>query len=130
MLRPQDNGVRECKRLDGLWEFAADLSGVGRAQEWWRGALAGARPMPVPASYNDVPVDSQLHDHVGDVWYQRTAFVPAGWSERRILLRFDAATHRATVWVDETQVASHEGGYTPFEADITDHVTPGQAIRI
>ena len=46
------------------------------------------------------------------------------------MLRFDAATHRAVVWVDETQVAEHEGGYTPFEADITDLVEPGGEIRI
>lgn len=130
MLRPQDNGIRECKRLDGLWGFATDPGGVGRTQEWWRSSLPGARPMPVPASYNDVPVAAEIHDHVGDVWYQRTVFVPAGWTERRILLRFDAATHRATVWVDDTEVVSHEGGYTPFEADITDQVTPGQPFRI
>ncbi|NUU20778.1 MAG: beta-glucuronidase, partial [Streptomycetaceae bacterium] len=43
---------------------------------------------------------------------------------------FDAATHRAVVWVDDVQVAEHEGGYTPFEADVTDHVTPGEPARI
>jgi hypothetical protein len=36
-----------------------------------------------------------------------------------IVLRFDAATHRATAWVGDTQVVEHEGGYTPFEADVT-----------
>jgi beta-glucuronidase len=129
MLGPQDNGVRECKRLDGLWQFVADPDGVGRAEKWWRRPLHGARSMPVPASYNDLLVAPEVHDHVGDVWYQQTVFVPAGWSQRRIL-RFDAATHRATVWVDDTEVVSHEGGYTPFEVDVTRHTTPAQAIQI
>src|SRR4029077_8379945 len=35
------------------------------------------------------------------------------------VLRFDSATHRAVVWVGDTQVAQHEGGYTPVEADVT-----------
>ncbi|MGZ8648010.1 MAG: sugar-binding domain-containing protein [Solirubrobacteraceae bacterium] len=46
------------------------------------------------------------------------------------MLRFDAATHRAVVWLDDTQVAEHEGGYTPFEADVTDIVEPGAEHRV
>jgi beta-glucuronidase len=130
MLRPQDNGVRETKRLDGLWSFAVDEAGVGRDEGWWRADLPDARPMPVPASYNDVVVDRDVHDHVGDVWYQRTVFVPQGWEGRRIVLRFDAATHRATVWVGDEAVAEHEGGYTPFEADITGVAHPGEELRV
>ncbi len=34
MLRPQDNAVRETKRLDGLWDFAVDHDGVGRDEGW------------------------------------------------------------------------------------------------
>lgn len=75
-------------------------------------------------------VDRGLHDHVGDVWYQRDARIPRGWRGERILLRFDAACHRATVWVDDTEVVSHEGGYTPFQADITDVVEAGGEHRI
>src|SRR5271169_612636 len=130
MLRPQDNAARETKRLDGLWEFTADVRGVGRDQGWWRAPLVDPIPMPVPSSYNDVPVDPAVHDHVGDVWYQRTLFVPRGWEGRRVVLRFDAATHRAGVWVGDTLVVSHEGGYTPFEADITDVADPGAPTRI
>ena len=130
MLRPQDNATRETKRLDGLWDFVADPDGVGRDQGWWRAALSGARPMPVPSSYNDVLADSALHDHVGDVWYQRTVFVPRGWEGQRVVLRFDAATHRAVVWVDDARVAEHEGGYTPFEADVSALVDPGEPIRL
>src|SRR5580658_3354410 len=120
MLRPQDNARREARRLDGLWDFVVDTQGVGRDQGWWRGPLVNPTPMPVPSSYNDILVDPAVHDHVGDVWYQRTIFAPRGWDGQRIVLRFDAATHRASVWVDDTHVVSHEGGYTPFEADITE----------
>ncbi len=130
MLRPQDNEVRETKRLDGLWDFAIDARGEGRDRGWWRAALPGAVPMPVPSSYNDLLVDRAVHDHVGDAWYQRTVFVPKSWEDERVVLRFDAATHRCAVWVDDTLVAEHEGGYTPFEADITPLCARGRALRI
>jgi beta-glucuronidase len=84
----------------------------------------------VPASYNDVFPGADLRNHVGDVWYQTLARVPAGWRGARIVLRFDAATHGAVVWVGDTQVMEHDGGYTPFEADVTDLVEPGGEIRI
>jgi beta-glucuronidase len=130
MLRPQDNSSRETKRLDGIWSFALDGAGAGRAEGWWRAALPDALPMPVPSSFNDVVADPKVHDHVGDVWYQRSVVVPRGWTGQRIMLRFDAATHRAVVWVADTCVAEHEGGYTPFEADVTTLVQPGQEFRL
>jgi beta-glucuronidase len=130
MLRPKDTATRERKSLDGLWRFAFDAEGAGRDQEWWKGALTNARDVAVPASYNDLFADPSARDHVGDVWYQTLVRVPRGWSGQRIVLRFDAATHRAVVWVDDTQVAEHEGGYTPFEADLSGHVAPGEEIRV
>src|SRR6516225_9621291 len=83
MLRPQDNEIRDTKRLDAIWDFAIDANGVGRDQGWWRGPLPAATPMPVPSSFNDVPVDPAVHDHVGDAWYQRRVFVPKGWHGQR-----------------------------------------------
>lgn len=130
MLRPQDSATRERKSLDGLWAFRLDAEGVGRAAGWWHGPLPGARPMAVPASYNDILASSEAYDHVGDAWYQTTVRVPRGWDGQRVVLRFDSATHRAVVWVDEVQVAVHEGGYTPFEADLTAHVAAGQEVRV
>ena len=46
------------------------------------------------------------------------------------MLRFDAATHRGTAWVNGTEVVEHAGGYTPFEADITEVVELGAENRI
>jgi len=130
VLRPQDTSTRERKILSGLWQFALDADGRGRADAWFSASLREAREMAVPASFNDIAADAAVRDYFGDVWYQRTAWVPRGWQGARIVLHFESATHRATVWVGEQQVAFHEGGYTPFEADITDHVTAGEEVRI
>jgi beta-glucuronidase len=130
MLRPRDTPTRERRSLNGLWDFALDTSSEGRSAGWWKQRLAGARQIPVPASYNDILLEPDVHDHVGDAWYQTNVRVPAGWRGERIVLRFDSATHRAAVWVDERQVAEHEGGYTPFEAEITELVEAGGEVRI
>jgi beta-glucuronidase len=86
--------------------------------------------MAVPASFNDIVTDPAVRDYFGDLWYQTTVRVPRGWTGQRIVLHFESATHRATVWVDDAEVVSHEGGYTPFEADVTAHVRPGEEARV
>jgi beta-glucuronidase len=130
MLAPRDTPTRERKSLDGLWRFVLDADAVGRRNGWYERPLAGAREIPVPSSYNDVFPEAEVHDHVGDAWYQTTVRVPRGWAGERIVLRFGSATHRAVMWVDGTRVAEHEGGFTPFEADITGVVQPGAECRI
>jgi len=130
MLRPRDTATRERKSLDGLWSFRLDAQGAGRDERWFAGPLADAVEVPVPASYNDIFADGDVRDHVGDAWYQTTVRVPRGWAGERIVLRFDAATHAADVWLGETLVATHEGGYTPFEADVTELVTAGEEYLV
>jgi len=130
VLRPQDTATRERKRLDALWRFSLDPAGQGRSDRWFAGPLADAREMPVPASFNDIVADPAVREYFGDLWYQTTVRVPRGWDGRRIVLHFESATHRATVWVGDTEVVSHEGGYTPFEADITAHVRAGEPARV
>lgn len=130
MLAPRESRSRECRRLDGLWHFRFDPAGEGTAGHWWQGLLPEAREMAVPASFNDLVTDAAEREHVGDVWYQREVWVPASWQGRRIVLRCDAATHHATVWANGTEVASHSGGYTPFEADITALAPCGELLRL
>jgi beta-glucuronidase len=130
VLRPTETATRERKPLGGLWRFALDPTDTGRGEQWFKRPLPGKREAPVPASYNDLFADTAIRDHVGDAWYQTAVRVPARWAGERIVLRFDSATHRAVVWLDDTQVAEHEGGYTPFEADVTEFVRPGAEHRI
>jgi beta-glucuronidase len=86
--------------------------------------------VPVPASFNDVFADASIRDYVGEVWYETAVRVPERWADGRIVLRFDAATHRGTAWINGTQVVEHAGGYTPFEADVTEVVELGAENRI
>jgi beta-glucuronidase len=130
MLRPQDTATRERKPLTGLWRFRLDPAGDGRTAEWFTRPLAEAREMPVSASFNDIAADAAVRDHVGDVWYQTTVRVPRGWDGQRVVLHFESATHRATAWVNDAEVVSHEGGYTPFEAEVTRHIQAGEEARI
>jgi beta-glucuronidase len=130
MLSPRESSTRERVALDGLWRFALDPEGRGRSERWWARTLPGDTEVPVPASFNAVLPGREAHHHIGDVWYQRVIRAPRGWDGERIVLRVDAATHRAVVWVGDMQVAEHEGGYTPFEADVTEHVRAGDEARV
>jgi beta-glucuronidase len=127
MLKPRASRSRDIRSLDGLWKFALDDEVGDRP---WESALPVTRQAPVPASYNDVFVDARIRGHVGVAWYQRDVVVPATWGTQRIVLRVDAATHAGAVYVGDVLVAEHVGGYTPFEADVTDHVDPGAAVRV
>ncbi|MEX3101614.1 MULTISPECIES: beta-glucuronidase [unclassified Streptomyces] len=127
MLKPLSTATRELVNLDGLWDFAV---GTAAGEHPWTGPLDTRLEAAVPASYNDLFIDSAIRDHVGWVWYQRLVRVPRGWSKERVMLRLDAATHEGRVYVDDTLVAEHVGGYTPFEADITEHVAAGHEFRL
>lgn len=128
-LKPQRTASRELLNLDGLWRFAL-ASGSNETSEPWRRQLPKGLECPVPASYNDIFLDPEIHDHVGWVWYQRDVIVPKGWSQERYFVRVESATHEGRIYVNDDLLAEHVGGYTPFEADITDHVSAGKNFRL
>jgi beta-glucuronidase len=130
MLKPQNSPTRELMNLDGLYTFKVDAEGAGLREGWHNRPLDTDLEMGVPGSYNDVFADKAIREHVGYVWYQREVRVPRGWATERIHLRLDSATHEGKVFVDGVLVAQHVGGYTPFAADITDHVTAGESFRL
>jgi beta-glucuronidase len=130
MLKPQATATRELVNLDGLWQFKVDFQDEGFAQGWATKTLATELQAPVPASYNDIFTDVKIREHVGWVWYQRQVRVPRGWTGERIFVRADSATHEGVIFVNGKEVVRHVGGYMPFSADITDHVSAGQEITL
>lgn len=127
MLKPQSSPTRELVCLDGLWQFALSSSDT---LEPWTKSLPKTLEAPVPASYNDIFIDPTIRDHIGWVYYQRSVSVPRGWSNEHIFIRLDGATHKGRVYVNNTLVVEHIGGYTPFESDITDLVKAGETFRL
>ena len=130
MLSPRWTATRTARRLDGIWDFAFDPADAGIDQQWWSGQLPEARPMPVPASFNDLVSAAEEREYVGVVWYQSVAQVQPAADGRRTVLRFDAATHRAQVWLDQHYLGEHVGGYSPFELDVTHLVAGRSELRI
>ena len=127
MLKPTYTPTRELVNLDGVWRFAIDTR---LPEQPWLARLDTPLEAAVPASYNDLFADPEIRDHVGWVYYQREVRVPRGWGDDEVLLRFDAATHAARVYVDDRLVGEHIGGYTPFEVDLTDVVSAGSSFRL
>ena len=67
---------------------------------------------------------SGIHDRTFHLacWYERDFELLR--DEGRVILRFGAVDYSARVWVNGTLAISHEGGHTPFWADITALLAP------
>ena len=101
--------------LDGEWDFLFDdelrFRDPAEIEHW---------PLRIRVPF---PPESQASG-IGDrgfhraCWYRREFEAEAAGG--RVILHFGAVDYAARVWVNGVQVASHEGGHTPFCADITD----------
>ncbi len=112
--------------LGGTWLYRADPGDVGVSQGWWadQPATDGWSPVSVPNSYNAGDLSLQSYDgYVG--WYRRDFTLPPGAfpryvpaSARHWILRFESVVYYATVWLNGRQIATHAGGYLPWEVDL------------
>lgn len=132
---PTPMAVREhWANLNGTWEFRFDANDQGAKDQWFQPDAKGfdqeiVVPFPWESELSGI---HQSKDAPKVGWYRRTFEVPDGFpNDDRVWLRFGAVDHEATVWVNGTQVAHHEGGYTPFEADVTDALkTDGKNVVV
>ncbi len=116
MLYPQLNEKRLLISLNGIWDFA--LGGEELETDKLINPLTDAKRLYVPASYNDQQADIALRDHYGWAYYQRRFSVPESVGENRLVLRFGAVAHACAVFLNGKEIASHVGGFLPFEAEL------------
>ncbi|MBO3797789.1 MAG: hypothetical protein JTT13_02835 [Candidatus Brockarchaeota archaeon] len=110
--------VKHVITLNEDWMFAVDPEGnltpeTVRSVRDVRKAKAG---LPWEAQFSD------LTNYDGVAWYWRSFRIPRMLKGKRIILRFDAVDYEAKVWLNGVELGSHEGGYTPFEFDVTNIV--------
>ncbi len=105
--------------LDGPWRFAFDDAGAWREPAdvtEWPHEIRVPYPPESPASGIG---DGGFHPVC---WYQREFEALPG--DDRVMLRFGAVDYAARVWVNGHLAVLHEGGHTPFAADITHFLDP------
>lgn len=121
MLYPQSNPFRQSIDLSGFWDFRFDRENIGENSGWANG-FSTARPIAVPASWNDQFEDGR--DYLGQSWYQTRFALPFGFdaTHQQIRLRFNSVNYLAEVWLNGVRLGAHEGGHLPFEFDVTPHL--------
>jgi len=109
------------RNLNGEWEFEIDRSASGEARGY-----TGGRPLRgrivVPFCPESRLSGVEDRDFLNSVWYRRSLDIPGAWQGRRILLHIGACDYLSTVWLNGRKVGEHEGGYTPFTIELTDHL--------
>src|SRR3984885_9035387 len=78
--------------------------------------FAKSPTLRVPGDWNTQRPD--LFYYEGVLWYQKD-FQHTAQPNTRTFLHIGAANYRTFVWVNTKKVCEHEGGFTPFDCDIT-----------
>lgn len=125
MLYPILTPSRLLSDLSGVWDFKLD-QGHGFEEKWYASPLQDPMTMPVPASYNDLKEGVDFREHFGWVFYQRKISVPSFVKSQRVVLRCDAVTHHAKIYLNGEMIREHKGGFLPFEVEVTDKLRDGE----
>jgi len=109
----------EWKNLNGLWDYTILPKGNTMPKKF-----DGQILVPFAAESSLSGVMKAVGD-TNELWYRTGFEVPHNWDGKNILLHFGAVDWRAEIWLNNIKIGSHEGGYTPFNFDITPFLLEG-----
>src|SRR6187551_342534 len=109
---------REWISLNGPWDFAIDVEGDDVPIE----EVEFSGQILVPFSPETSRSGVGTTELFRGCWYRREVEVPELVDDERLILHFGAVDYEAFVHLDGVSVGYHEGGFTPFCFDISDHV--------
>lgn len=113
------------KRLTNNWEFVKqDLGGVWEAVRPVKAGNPEELPfwkkVNLPHSFNATDaVDPDVNYYQGPGWYRSNIDIDNPYANGRTLLHFEGAGQKTQVYIYNTKVAEHVGGYDEWTADIT-----------
>jgi len=114
--------------LNGYWDFEFDTTNHGELEKWAEGQRNFTKKILVP-----FPWGSPLSEveNMGDIaWYKRQISIPRDWEGKRIFMVVGASDWLTKGWIDGQALGEYQGGYTPFEFELTDHVNFGTSQEI
>lgn len=130
---------RDYQSLNGRWDAIVDLYDQGTRLEvfenksaegntdFYEYAFEGGLRLEVPGDWNSQ--NPELKYYEGTVWYGRH-FNASPKSGKRELLYFGAVSYRCRVYLNGKFIGEHEGGFTPFEIDVTDKLKDGDNFLV
>jgi beta-glucuronidase len=126
---------RSAISLDGTWNSIVDPYETGVGSRFYENAKPKTKSDLVEYDFDRsdklrVPGDwntqrESLLFYEGVIWYQRY-FSYQKRAHTRTFLYFGAANYKARVWLNGNKLGEHEGGFTPFDFEVTDTIADGK----
>jgi beta-glucuronidase len=91
--------------------------------DFYEYSFTGGVRLDVPSDWNSQLPELKYYE--GTVWYARRFDAPPpryGKDGERLFLYFGAVSYRCRVYLNGEEIGRHEGGFTPFQFDVTDKV--------
>jgi hypothetical protein len=114
--------------LNGDWGFRTDAEQLGESLGWQQGGAVFPEVIRVPFPWGSKL--SGISSEAGIAWYSRSLRVPSAWRGKRVFLVIGACNWLTRGWIDGKPVGEHQGGYIPFEFELTQAVSWGRDQRI
>ena len=121
--------------LNGKWDAIIDLYSYGKLSRVYENKIPETNTQFKEYSFGnglrlDVPGDwnsqsPELKYYESTVWYKRD-FECEKLSDKRYFIHFGAVNYLATIYLNGEKIGQHEGGFTPFQFEITDKVKQGK----
>lgn len=126
--------ARHCTNLNGKWQVIIDPAGAGDWRQVWKEkkpekktdffeySFEGGPVFNVPGDFNSQMTELKYFE--GTVWYKKS-FDYNPDKNKRLFLHFGAVNYLADVYLNGNLLGKHEGGFTPFQFEITNSVHNG-----
>jgi beta-glucuronidase len=125
--------------LNGRWKAIIDVVDAGKNRGFWKDARPTGKSDFYEYSFDqdislNVPGDfnSQLPElkyYESTVWYKRSFSYNLSHG-KRVFVHFGAVNYIADVYLNGEKLGSHEGGFTPFQFEITGKLREGDNTLI